>query len=294
MKALAGAALVALLLLSGCFGSGSTSSSGTTSSTGFSKATTSASLPPTTTQGPTSATSTPTTGTTSSSSSGPTPNRAPTATLVASQGTGAVPLNVTFTLSGSDPDGDPMSYRLAFGDGAADATGTALPATVRHNFTLVGNFTVRLTVRDAAHTANATLVIHATKAAAAPATILQGDVQTDCLAKCEGCVTPTACAPPAAQGAKGCGSFVGGNKGVDCTYWPVANVAGKTFVLHSSGDPDGQFFDTCDAKDGKPLGDMGAIGDDTGTIPAGTGCIVAWEYKAVDPGKKITITFAYS
>jgi hypothetical protein len=54
--------------------------------------------------------------------------------------------NATFTLSGTDPDGDELSWELAFGDGTTE-DGTVLPATVNHTYA-AGNYTVNFTVTD--------------------------------------------------------------------------------------------------------------------------------------------------
>jgi hypothetical protein len=288
MKGLLAACLIALVVLSGCFGKGTTSTTGTPTGS-FTKGTTSVSQAPTTT-GPVTATSTPS-STTNSSTTGPPANHAPTATLVASNSTGTIPFNVTFSISGSDADNDTLTYSLAFGDGGTpDATGS-VPANVTHAFTLVGNFTVRLTVKDATHSVNATLVVHAAKAAQPK--VLTGDVQKDCAASCEGCVQGAICGP-AGPGAGGCASFTTAKPGVDCFFWAVTDAAGKPFTLTSTGgDPDAEFFDKCDPAMGTSLGAAASNGPETGDVPAGTGCIVAWEYKSIAPGGKSTLTFTY-
>jgi PKD repeat protein len=98
-------------------GSASSSSSGTKSSTGTGSATA--------------------TGTGSAS------NEAPTGTVSASvNGT-----NATFTLTGSDADGDALTWELDFGDDSALEDGTTLPATVNHTYA-VGNYTANFTVAD--------------------------------------------------------------------------------------------------------------------------------------------------
>jgi hypothetical protein len=99
---------------------------------------------------------------------------------------------------------------------------------------------------------------------------------------------------PAASGAAGCASINGNHTGVDCQVWPVQDAAGKAFTLTSTGgDPTAEFFDKCDATMGKSLGDSRNDGAEAGIVPAGTGCIVAWESSAVDPGETSTLTFSY-
>lgn len=94
----------------------------------------------------------------------------PTATLTADVTTGDAPLEVTFTLDGSDPDGDDLAWTFdADGDGTADEEGDELPATVVHTFG-AGNHTARLVVSDGEDEADATLRVESVEPApAAPA-----------------------------------------------------------------------------------------------------------------------------
>ncbi|MHB1260580.1 MAG: PKD domain-containing protein [Thermoplasmatota archaeon] len=94
------------------------------------------------------------TGTSSASSSmtstGPdvnASNEAPTANLTAAPSNGTAPLNVTFSLSGSDADNDTLSWTLAFGDGN-QTNGTTLPSSVVHSYAAARNYTASLTVSD--------------------------------------------------------------------------------------------------------------------------------------------------
>jgi glucose/arabinose dehydrogenase len=71
-------------------------------------------------------------------------NRPPVAKIVADPTDGDVPLTVRFAGGGStDPDGNPLTYRWAFGDG-----GTSTEPTVDHTYTTRGVFTASLTVTD--------------------------------------------------------------------------------------------------------------------------------------------------
>ena len=84
------------------------------------------------------------------------PNAAPTATLEASASNGTAPLNVTFTLGGSDPDGDNLTWSLTVGNDTWD--GDVLPATI--NATLeAGNHTATLTVSDGDLTGDTSVTI---------------------------------------------------------------------------------------------------------------------------------------
>ena len=71
----------------------------------------------------------------------------PSATLVAVPVQGAPPLEVTFTINATDPDGDNITWSLdANGDGAEDHNGTTVPATVVFSFAAAGSFVANLTV----------------------------------------------------------------------------------------------------------------------------------------------------
>lgn len=72
---------------------------------------------------------------------------------------GTAPLNVTFSLTGSDSDGDTVHYNLTFGDGSAAVAGSQLPTTVTHQYILTGNFTAALVASDGHYTVNATALV---------------------------------------------------------------------------------------------------------------------------------------
>lgn len=84
-----------------------------------------------------------TSGSATSTSTGSTPqNQGPSGSIsVTVNGT-----NATFSLTGSDPDGDTLVWDLTFGDGAS-TNGTQLPANVTHAYA-AGNFTANFTVTD--------------------------------------------------------------------------------------------------------------------------------------------------
>lgn len=72
-------------------------------------------------------------------------NRPPVARMAAAPAQGVAPLAVQFSGAGSsDPEGEPLTYTWAFGDGTAGGTG----ATVAHTYTRPGVYTARLTVSD--------------------------------------------------------------------------------------------------------------------------------------------------
>src|SRR5688572_28010434 len=74
-------------------------------------------------------------------------NTVPEANMTASPANGTAPLNVTFTLEGTDADGDALNWTLTFGDGNS-TNGTELPATVVHLYNVTGNLTAVFTVSD--------------------------------------------------------------------------------------------------------------------------------------------------
>ncbi|MFC4590022.1 PQQ-dependent sugar dehydrogenase [Sphaerisporangium corydalis] len=71
-------------------------------------------------------------------------NRAPTAKAAADRTSGQPPLTVNFSSAGSsDPEGGPLTYAWAFGDG-----GTSTAANPSHAYTTAGSRTATLTVTD--------------------------------------------------------------------------------------------------------------------------------------------------
>ena len=90
-------------------------------------------------------------------------NQAPVVNASASPTTGATPLNVTFSSSGSsDPEGQPLTYSWAFGDGT-----TSTAANPSHTYSSPGVYQARLTVSDGVNTSIST-----------PIAISAGDVPT--------------------------------------------------------------------------------------------------------------------
>ena len=81
-------------------------------------------------------------------------NRPPVAAASASPSSGYLPLNVSFSSSGSyDPEGAPLSYAWDFGDGL-----TSTAANPSHTYTVAGTYNARLTVMDAAGASNSASV----------------------------------------------------------------------------------------------------------------------------------------
>lgn len=99
------------------------------------------------TGGSTSASASSTTTSSSGNTTGPVANTAPTAGLTATPLNGTAPVNVTFSLSGADADGDALGWILTFGDGN-QTNGTTLPTTLVHEYKSKGNLTAVLSVSD--------------------------------------------------------------------------------------------------------------------------------------------------
>ena len=76
---------------------------------------------------------------------GVTENQRPDVELTATPSSGTAPLDVAFSATATDPEGDePLSYAWQFGDG-----GTATGPTASHTYAEVGDYTARVTVTDA-------------------------------------------------------------------------------------------------------------------------------------------------
>ena len=152
---------VATLLMAGCAADTpdpvtSSSSSGAASSTASSSTTSKAATSASTTASTSSTTTTQPTA----------PNGVPTAELVASGLTGTAPFNVTFTLKGSDPDADALTYTFDADGGATEKSGkgTEFPVTFTFQYKTAGNFTAKLVVSDGTLSANKTVVVKVTAA----------------------------------------------------------------------------------------------------------------------------------
>jgi PKD repeat protein len=76
-------------------------------------------------------------------------NSAPTASLSIPSATGSVPFTVSALAEGTDPDAaDDLTFRIDWGDGSADSTGSLPAAAVGHTYGHAGTYLVALTVSD--------------------------------------------------------------------------------------------------------------------------------------------------
>lgn len=227
----------------------------------------------------------------------PPTNAAPTATLEASALNGTAPLNVTFTLGGSDPDGDDLTWSLTVGNDTQ--AGDALPATV--NATLeVGNHTVTLTVSDGNLTGNATLVI-AVEAGAATGPAVEPILGVfEMIEGCELCVDG---ANPAFSGAEGCVGWHLGENELDCAWMEIPDgyqgqpysvfsyTSGTIPLFGTDGHPDVDFYDDC-ASGATLVERHWDQSDDkvVGVIPDGAKCLVAFEFHWPNLGHTIEVS----
>jgi PKD repeat protein/plastocyanin len=84
-----------------------------------------------------------TAGAADSAECGATEPGAPVVEGFADPASGSAPLEVQFSSTAADPDGDPLIYRWSFGDG-----GSALGSSPVHTYTTPGTYTATVTVRD--------------------------------------------------------------------------------------------------------------------------------------------------
>jgi hypothetical protein len=265
---LATLAFVALALAGCSGGDGDGDSDSTSSSTSASKSATSTS----------SSSSKSATATSSSSSTTTTaPSNQPPSGSVSAAINGT---QVTFSLAGSDADGDELSWTLDYGDGSDGEDGTTLPANVTHAYA-VGNYTANFTLDDGTATKSYEVPVAVTGGAGASGLVFEGTVSaycglcTDFAGEQAGSPLPGAFMPSA--------SWNSGEQGTDSVWVAIpAELAGHAFVATTSlADVGVAAMSACE-----PTAAVLELHDDEGTpengvIPAGTGCLLLWEF--LDP-----------
>lgn len=168
-----------------------------------------------------------------------TTNAAPSLQFDANVTSGAAPLLVNFTIAGSDPDGDDLTWALdADGDGTVDAEGDTLPGSFEFAFD-AGNFTAVATLTDGADTVNRTLNITALEATTPPSSetwylyypVPDGSCGDKYMSLLEG------------QDMGGCGNLAAGATGPAGAYWhafpadaPSSGHAAGTDLSFSIGE----------------------------------------------------------
>ncbi len=102
-------------------------------------------------------------------------NENPVADLSVAPVSGPAPLSVTATVEGKDPNGQPLTYGIDWGDGTAPSTG-GLPnetTLVDHTYATAGQFVVTLTVSNGTLVGTSTEDVYVSGAAAQPVVTLQ-------------------------------------------------------------------------------------------------------------------------
>lgn len=202
----------------------------------------------------------------------PRSNQLPSARLLASVGNGTAPLAVAFLLEGSDPDGDALSWTLDLGDGNA-TQGTSLPSNVTHAFAAPGNFTVALDVMDGNATSRSHLVIRVGPAPPS-ATALFVEAQDFPSSPAASATVPLV----GYAGGAACAGFWDGTSGIDCVFFALEpGWTGLAFnATADDGDPDLEFWPTCDPDEVFAIAGYRHDGPEVGTIPADALCVVIW------------------
>ena len=212
-------------------------------------------------------------------SSAPVANRAPVANLTASALNGTVPLNVTFQINGTDADGDALTWTLRSGNDTL-SNGTSLPANRTHAFIEPGNHTLVLTVSDGKLNATANVTINVTAASPALAPLdppIHDEYEVAYF--CELCTV---------MGPDNCISLNLGEPGIDCGWTELPpEAAGHAFKVVieglAFGNADIAFLATCDAGAAVIATQTASSAEEAGFVPAGAGCLVAWDYDGVEP-----------
>lgn len=267
MRTVLAALLLVGLLLSGCASKGGGGDddedpTGTATASG----TASGSKSGSTSKGPSGS------GTSTQTGSGSPGNKAPVGGIAATvNGT-----SVAFNLTGTDPDGDALQWTLSFGDGAADQQGTTLPANLTHTYA-VGNYTAHYNVTDGKATSSYNVSVAVAAAATGGGLTFSADVENFCSFCTEVLGEQDGSEPASAFPSV---SWASGDQGVDAVWVVIpAALVGHAWSATTTGadiaiaaftacEPDAHFIQ---------MVDTGAI-PETGTIPAGTGCMVLWEY----------------
>jgi hypothetical protein len=262
-----------LLLLAGCAGTptkSSTSHSATGSAAPASPAASQgAPANPPSSSSPTS--STPTTSPTSSGTQPPSGSASTPplrATLTASATSGTAPLRVNFTLQASGGSSAPKAWTFQPAAGAPAQNGTSLPATVEATYDTNGTYTATLTVTqgDAHATANLTV-----RVLAQPPVVLTAKVTLPCLF----CEVATDGPETQCTGASGDGPEAPLRS---CASFPLANTTWNHLftATASAGDVAVVFAYNCEGV-GNSFEQHRGTGDEAGIIPEGAMCAYLWE-----------------
>lgn len=205
--------------------------------------------------------------TVASNTTAPLPNQVPLAELLASAVNGTAPFNVTFNMTGSDPDADNLTWTLdADGDEVMEANGTTLPANFTHTYSLNGTFNATFTVSDGTNATVSTVSIEVT-AGEAVATA-SGPIQSyeaDWLLGAPGCALVIT-----ASGSPNDG-VTGAARDVDPATWGRPFIA--DFSAFSPDNLGAEMFFFIDGERQDPLGVDADPGIIEGIVPEGANLI---------------------
>jgi hypothetical protein len=197
-------------------------------------------------------------------------NRAPNITLNASLANGTAPLLVFFNLTAVDDDQDNLTWTFdADADGIPEASNanSTLPATLNFTYVAAGIFNATFNVTDGNVSVNQRVSIEVLAA-------IEPDVYS-------GATTLPGLPTIRTTGAAGCAGFAAKSNGRDCYYWTLTkDYTGSKFEATSTASaPDLVFWSTCDAVSGQATGTFAtASATETGTVPAGSGCAIMWNF----------------
>lgn len=206
------------------------------------------------------------------------------ATLVADALNGTAPLLVNFTV-GAEPASTNATWTLST-NGTAFANGTGVPATANHTFLAGGLWNVTLTVLDAGRNATATVSINVTSDLGSGSTLLATYSNSGLIGGPYVVTNDPAFAHL-------CLGFNLGMDGFGCVFL-VFTAAGAHDGLPAIVTTDAAnfrfaFYDECSGT-GTAAGFVQGASGATISIPAGTGCIVAWSSNSGDWGEERTFT----
>ncbi len=95
---------------------------------------------------------------------------------------GTFPLAVQFKMNATDQDKDALTFKLNFGDGTTELTGSLPRGNITHTFTTKANFTVKFTATDGKLSVNKTVKVTVTAPAATTSTVTQDESASNLVA----------------------------------------------------------------------------------------------------------------
>lgn len=195
---------------------------------------------------------------------------------------GDAPLPVTFAINATDADpGDTLTYTLSWGDGDTSASGGLPTANLTHTYHVPGLYTAHLTVDDRFFSVETHLDVAARAPPPPPPGSPNGSGKA--AAPCLGCLAEW----------QACAGFLANAIDTDCTWFLyLPDPARPHFVATTTGSDVGVWFlDGCNAQKNQSVGHVDAFlpidasgqprgaaaKTETGTIPAGTQCVLLYD-----------------